>query len=131
MTTEGFISLFCKETGEDPVNIFERGRQAGWLEVQDEVFRQDPITRKNVARILHMYLLKVKNIQDLDIKDAEVLRDLYDCRVCANHIAQMYLHGVMDAKDLMEGGRFLWFDLDGEDSDEVNKDHIRRLLSIR
>ena len=131
MTTEDFISLFCEEAGEDPVNIFEQGRQAGWLEAQDEAFRQDPVTRKNGARILHMYLLKVRKIKDLDIKDAEVLRDLYDCRICANHVAQMYLRDVMDAKDLMEGGGFLWFDLDGEDSKETNRVHIRRLLSIR
>ena len=34
-----------------------------------------------------------------DISKAYVLKDLFDCRVCANHIAQVYLRGIMEAEE--------------------------------
>ena len=62
------------------------------------------------------------------IEKAHVLRDLFDCRVCANHVAQMYLRGIMDARDLMPSEGFMWFDLDGIDDRDANVEHIRKML---
>ena len=129
MTTEDFITELCRQAGEEPKDFFIRGRKEGWLEAEDELFADCDITRKNAARILHMYLLKVRVISDISgIEKAHVLRDLFDCRVCANHVAQMYLRGIMDARDLMPSEGFMWFDLDGIDDHDANVEHIRKML---
>ena len=130
MTTEGFVRELCIKAGMEQEGIFGRGRKEGWLEAEDEVFKDLQLTRKNAARICHMYLLKVMKVRDLDISGAAKLRDLYDCRTCADHIAQVYLRGIMDAKNIMRGGEFLWFDLNGTDDDLTNSGIIRRLLLI-
>lgn len=129
MTTEDFITELCRQAGEEPKDVFIRGRKEGWLEAEDELFADRDITRKNAARILHMYLLKVRGISDISgIEKAHVLRDLFDCRMCANHVAQMYLRGIMDARDLMPSEGFMWFDLDGIDDRDANVEHIRKML---
>ena len=78
-----------------------------------------------------MFLLKVRKISDMDINKASCLRDLYDCRVCANHIAQVYLRGIMDASDIRRGGGFLVFGPEGIDDDETIRRHIERLVSYK
>ena len=129
MTREMFIESLLKTFGVESWNALAYGMEHGWLEYEDELCKNDPVTRKHIARILHMFLLKEKGICDLpDIGGAGVLRDLYDCRVCANHVAQIYLRGIMDAKDLASDGGFLWFDLDGEDSQENIHEYIRRTV---
>lgn len=130
MTTEEFIKEFCNKAGIGFDGVFERGRKEGWLEAEDELKKDQAITRKNAARICHMYLLKVMKVSDLDISGAAAIKDLYDCRVCANHVAQVYMRGIMDAKNIMHGGEFLWFDLNGTDDDFTNSGIIRRLLLI-
>ena len=61
----------------------------------------EELTRNQAAKILHTYMRDVLGI--LDITDENVLhkatelRDLYDCRICAADIMQVYLHGMMDA----------------------------------
>ncbi len=58
----------------------------------------DGMTRGDLAKMIHLYIKNVKGINDLnDISKAAVLKDLYDCRVCVDHIAQVYLRGIMDA----------------------------------
>ena len=128
MTNLEFITELCRVTGEETEDIFIRGRRAGWLEAEDELDPEQDIARKQQARILHMYLLKEKKIPDLkDISKAYELKDLFDCRVCANHVAQVYCRGIMDAKNLMKNGRFLWFDLEGIDDDHAIRTHLSRL----
>ena len=130
MTTGEFVKLLCEKTGIESEGVFVRGRKEGWLEAEDEVFKDQPVTRKNVARICHMYLQKVMKIHDLDISKAQEIKDLYDCRVCANHVAQVYLRGIMDAKELKRDGGFLWFDLNGTDDRIKNSEILDRLLLI-
>ena len=130
MTTDEFLGELCQKAGMKSDGIYARGRIEGWLEAEDEVLKDRPVTRKNVARICHMYLQKVMKVNDLDISGAKELKDLYDCRVCANHIAQVYMRGIMDAKNIKRDGEFLWFDLNGEDNGEVNSAIIDRLLLI-
>lgn len=131
MRTDDFIRELCKATGEEYSDVYIRGRRAGWLEEADQLYPDAAISRKNVARILHQYLLKVRNISDIgDISEAYKLKDLFDCRVCANHVAQVYLRGLMDAKNLMKEGEFLWFDLDGVDEDAVVLSQIAEMKDI-
>ena len=131
MTRKEFILALCIAFEADNNDIFIRGQKNGWLEYEDELYSDDPVSRKNIARIIHMYLMKEQGIPDLsDIKKAEVLRDLYDCRTCANHVAQVYLRGIMDAKDLAASGGFMWFDLDGIDGSSAIDEYIRRSVSV-
>lgn len=70
------------------------------FEVSDEE-KDDVLTRKKCARIIHEFLQKkISEPDETDIEKAYVIKDLFDCRVCANHIAQVYLKGIMDAFDL-------------------------------
>lgn len=70
--------------------------QKGVLETGDLSETFEEIDRRSVARILHIFMRIVLGIKDEpDISKAYVLKDLFDCRVCANHIAQVYLKGVM------------------------------------
>ena len=131
MTREQFIHKLLEVFNEDTGDVFLKGLRNGWLEFEDKLYRDDEITRKNIARIIHLYLLKEKGICDLqDISKASELRDLYDCRVCANHIAQVYLRDIMSAKELSLNGGFLWFDLNGEDDTSAIEDYLIRAYEI-
>lgn len=131
MTREQFIQRLLEVFKEDTSDVFSNGLEKGWLEFEDQLYRDDVITRKNIARIIHMYLLKQKRIPDLqDISKAFELRDLYDCRVCANHVAQIYLRGIIGAKELSAKGGFLWFDLNGEDDDNAIEEYLIRAFGI-
>lgn len=131
MTRLEFIQRLLEIFGEDNEDVFSNGLENGWLEFEDKLYRDDEITRKNIARIIHMYLLKEKGISDLkDISKAAELRDLYDCRVCANHVAQVYLRNIMSAKELSVNGGFLWFDLNGEDDSATIEDYLIRAYGI-
>lgn len=131
MTRLEFIQRLLEIFGEDNRDVFSNGLENGWLEFEDKLYHEDEINRKNIARIIHMYLLKVKGISDLqDISKASELRDLYDCRVCANHIAQVYLRGIISAKEFSVNGRFLWFDLNGEDDSAAIEEYLIRACEI-
>ena len=131
MTREQFVKRLLEVFHEDAGDVFSKGLENGWLEYEDELYREDEITRKNIARIIHMYLLKEQNIQDIkDISKAGELRDLYDCRVCVNHVAQIYLRGIMGAKDLASTGGFLWFDHNGEDDPDAIEEYLIRAYGI-
>ena len=59
------------------------------------------LTRNQAAKILHTYIRDVLGIPDITDENvlhiATELRDLYDCRICAADIMQVYLRGMMDA----------------------------------
>ena len=131
MTRRSFILNLCKAFCEEYEDVFSSGLEKGWLEYEDKLYSEDPVVRKNVARIIHMYLLKEKGMRDLtSIHKAEVLHDLYDCRVCANHIAQVFMRGIMDAKDLAVKGGFLVFDPEGIDDDETILEQLSRAAEM-
>ena len=77
-------------------DILRYGHYRGWLEDQDERHPEALLNRQTTARIAHMFLLIECGIPDLsDITPSTVLKDLYTCRVCANHIAQIYTRGII------------------------------------
>lgn len=111
ISTEQFLCLlYDKQLKEEEINSL---RRMGIIEEYDIINLGEPIVRKSAARIIHEYLIKELKKEDLeDISGAAVLRDLYDCRVCVNHIAQVYLRGIMKGKaipGLSENG-FIIFD---------------------
>ena len=80
-------------------DLLRFGHFRGWLEDSDEAHPEAALNRQTAARITHEFMRIELNIPDLaDISPAAKLKDLYTCRVCANHIAQLYCRGIMDAK---------------------------------
>lgn len=105
LNTEQFIfqlvSRFLPELKLTENNLYLYGRQKGWLEDEDERFSQSYITRRAAARIIHQFMKIELKIPDLsDISAAEVLTDLYTCRTCANHIAQVFVRGLMEGEEI-------------------------------
>ena len=82
------------------------------------------LCRKICARIIHEFMINVLNIPDVDWKRAGELKDIYDCRVCANAIAQVYERGIM-----AEAGEKV-FGLNEIVSDEDAKIYVTRLLDF-
>lgn len=72
------------------------GHKRGWLEDSDETNPHKPLDRRTAARIVHQFMKIEMHIPDeKDISKAEILKDLYTCRVCANHIAQVVVKKIM------------------------------------
>ena len=75
------------------------------------------MTRKDVVRIVHAFLrTELREPDEIDITPAYVLQDLLDCRVCAGHIMQVYVKGIMDGVTLPDGRMI--FDAEGTVSEE-------------
>ena len=92
-----------------------------WSEEQDLMNWDKQLDRRTAARLVHMYLKVVKRVDDLDdITAAYDLRDLFDCRSCANHVAQVYLRGIMPAHKVGEIEMFdVYKDVDKAEAEEI------------
>lgn len=64
---------------------------------------EDFIKRGNAAGIIHNVLLREGEADEEHIEAALRLKDLYACRTCVNHIAQVYVKGIMTAWDEDQG----------------------------
>ena len=112
----------AKESENDKLSYYS------WTEEQDILNQDKQLDRKNAARLLHMYMKYELGIKDVtDITPAYELRDLFDCRVCANHIAQVYLQGVMDAAKI---GDMKIFDSNAEFTEREARESIKKLSEI-
>lgn len=102
MTTGQFIEALWKQAlhanNEDSgFSLFSYGRTRGWLEEIDELEQDSPLERRSAARIIHQFLkLECGERDEANWEAAKVLLDLYDCRVCVNHVAQVYVKGIME-----------------------------------
>lgn len=52
-------------------------------------------TKKLAARLIHEFMINILHWQDKDWGEAASLKDIYDCRVCSNAIAQVYVRGII------------------------------------
>lgn len=107
------------ETGDlSPECVLNYGWDKGWLEEQDILWKDRFIERRNAARIIHEFLrIQCGEADEDNWRDAEKLTDLYHCKVCAKHVAQAYLKGIMPAK---EEKRFqLLFKIDEIEAGEI------------
>jgi len=81
--------------------LLRYGHFRGWLEDSDELHPKTLLNRQTAARIIHQFMVVELHVPDIaDISTAEKLRDLYTCRVCANHIAQVYVRGMFKAQEI-------------------------------
>lgn len=82
----------------------------GWAESSELVNPEKPLERRHIAAILHRFTRREMGEKDEDdICRAQVLKDLYDCHVCVNHIAQVWLKGIMEspAPDVFDMNGFM------------------------
>lgn len=117
ITIKDFVSLLSQKD-------LSYGHTHGWLEDQDERFCDNHLDRRTAARIIHRYMKLELGILDLpDISAANVLADLYTCRACVNDVAQVFVRGIMEAREVERDGEIIKiFDMMGEVShDEVSK----------
>ncbi len=62
------------------------------------------MTRKKIVGLIHDFLrTELQEPDEMDSAPAYVLQDLFDCRVCAGHIIQVYVKGIMDEIVLPDG----------------------------
>ena len=103
LTMEEFIVLlwnaFCERLGRTSGDGLVMAAAHGWAEPQDLRLSKRPIRRNAAARLLHEFLMRELGEEDEENWNAaEKLKDLYDCRVCVRHVAQVYVKGIMSAK---------------------------------
>ena len=74
---------------------------------------EQAVTKKKAAMIIYAFMKDVLGLQDVDWGKAKALRDIYDCRICANAIAQVCERGIlMPKRDDLFGGDILMKDSD-------------------
>ncbi|MBR6380146.1 MAG: hypothetical protein IKS07_00530 [Lachnospiraceae bacterium] len=64
----------------------------------------EPLRRKVAAKAVHGFLLEVLGEPDEDWGEAAKLADIYECRVCANAVAQVCVKGIMEPVSKAEFG---------------------------
>jgi len=95
---------FSHGIADDRCVLLNRAHNLGLIDKYTLEHVDATVTRRDAARILHIFLRDVLSVPDLkDISAAGVLRDLYDCRVCVNDIAQVFCGGIMSAHDYPNG----------------------------
>lgn len=111
--------------------LFKEAYKMQVIDNQDYLHPDDYITRRAAARIIHHTLLYLLDeIDENDITPANILVDLYDCRTCVLHIAQVYCKKIMEAKTIIDNKtnkEYVIFDMNSEiEYDEMN-DIISRI----
>ena len=120
ISVQDFVLLlwqtFCKQSIRvtiEPVemtidNLLHYGHVKGWLEDWDEHDSGRPLDKRTAARIIHQFMKLELGVPEIADKEsyakAEELRDLYLCRSCANHIAHVYVRGIMEAEFVEANG---------------------------
>lgn len=100
-----FLLMNCKNSSASKnlslTELLRYGHFRLWLEDQDEAHPENPLNRQTAARILHEFLRIECGLNDLqNISQATKLKDLYTCRVCTNHIAQVCARGLMHPQEI-------------------------------
>jgi rhodanese-related sulfurtransferase len=104
ITTEDFVTMVIRSIKGNLESTLDSHTSAymdyafhkGIVEDYDIINISKPIERRSAARIVHETLL-IEFREDDEKKwlAAEKLSDLYSCRSCVMHIAQMYVKGIM------------------------------------
>lgn len=102
MTVAEFIDYIIEQTpafAGDTAAFFKH-----MMADNSDAMLEQSVTRKKAALILYAFMKDVPGLKDLDWGKSMAFRDIYDCRVCANAIAQVCERGVMipKAPDLFE-----------------------------
>lgn len=126
---EVFVSELIRQMKVDTVqkDSMQYGYEHGWLTDLDMSERKMPLQKKHCARIVHEFLrVEKKEADEIDSGPAGRLQDLFDCRVCAGHIMQVYTKGIMDGYMNPED-RYV-FGTEDMVTDDAAKEIIRRIF---
>ena len=91
------------------------------------------IERRNAASILHIFCRDIINIPDSeDVSASLELVDLYDCRVCAASIMQVYSRGLMKALYSLQNGKYMFGGRDLLTETELDEiiDNLKKTVHI-
>jgi len=131
VTTGQFITMIL-EAIKDIINLrgdncisgyVDYALQKGIVEDYDRGNWDFPIERRAAARIAHEALLMELGEEDEeDWSAANSLQDLYICRTCVIHIAQMYVKGIMPGRENS------MFDVKGKISYSEARSIVERML---
>ena len=108
VSVEQFAYDLMKQSGRNEEDVISYGYRTGWLEDMEFTGRKCTLDKRTAARIVHQFMrFELREQELLDISSAGELADLYDCRSCVMHVAQMYCKGIMEAIRC-EDGRFIF-----------------------
>lgn len=125
--TEVFVTMLMQQSNSITLqsDVMKCGYNHGWLTDQDITECNLPLLKKHCARIIHEFLrLEKKEADEIDSGPAGKLQDLFDCRVCAGHIMQVYTKGIMDGY-MNQDGRYV-FGTEDYVTPEAAEEIIRR-----
>ena len=103
MTEREFVKLlfdrYLNATGND-INIDEVGYylEPFLISTSDDSFNIE-LTKRAAARVVNEFLINVLKIKDLDWQNAARIKDIYECKVCANSIAQAFRRCIIDTDE--------------------------------
>ena len=112
---------------------YESNCSSACLPAEEECFRtylrsifseqqlRGQVLRRDAARVLHIFLMQILKLPDEDWGEYTRLKDLYDCRICANAIAQICVRSLMQPHSRYVFGSLLPF------SEEEATETLRRL----
>ena len=103
MKTAEFIDYIIEQTpasAGDTADFFKH-----MMADNSDAMLEQAVTRKKAAMIIYAFMKDVLKWQDVDWGKTKVLRDIYDCRICANAIAQVCERGILtpEREDLFGG----------------------------
>lgn len=118
------IDSYKKKTDRDMDDSSLGNYLRAIIECSGADYSKSALSRKQAARIVHEFMLHVMEIPDVDWGGATKLKDIYECRVCANSIAQVYVKGIIPplSEDV--------FGLNENVSEAETKEMIDRLLKL-
>ena len=94
-----------------------------------------PLDRKAAAAIVHCFLLNGLEEEDEgSTEPAFELADIYECRLCSSHIAQVYCKGIMEARkgrdENSPGSGAVYFDLNSYVDEKEQKLITERIFDV-
>ena len=99
MKEKEFFNLLIRKyrsvTGSDPAEYSMGPYLDMFLNAYPVEKAEVRLIRKVCACILHEFMKNVLGYRDIDWNRANELKDIYECRVCANSIAQVYEREIM------------------------------------
>ena len=100
MTVRDFYSMLFGEFNESEFSLYY-GEQLSAKEADTK-----PLEKRTAAYMVYVFISQVKKEADEpSIEPAFVLKDIYECPACIRYVAQVYLKGIMTAKDRVFGVR--------------------------
>ena len=138
MTVRDFVGLLWESFSPsikniDDGNLLHYGRTRYWLEDIDEEKPENSLDKRTAARIIHQFMRMELGIKDIpDVAKARELKDLYTCRICTAHVAQVYVRGIMDAEDFMDSdGQYVrLFNMTEPVDDKTARQIIERVKAL-